>query len=517
MSEQTPLALPTLLETVRAVLPDDVAVYLVGGAVRDALLGRAAHDLDFVLDDHGIRTARRVADALQADFFPLDPERDTGRVIVSSPDGTRTLMDFATFRGPDLESDLKGRDFTINAIAMEIHSRQIHDPMHGGMDLKDKRLRACSPGAFRDDPVRILRAVRLAAAFGLQPLPETSRAMREAVGLLGEVSVERVRDELFRILEGPQPAACLRALELIGALDPVLPELGALKGIEQPGPHVHDVWDHTLATLRHLQSLLAVLAPEYVPDTASDWYLGLLSVRLGRYRQKFAEHFASSLNVNRSLSGLLGLAGLYHDVAKPTCRRVDENGQVRFWGHDQRGAEIAVARARALNLSNEEVDRLELIIQNHMRILFHTNRRAGQGKLPTRRAVYRYFRDTRQAGVDIILLSLADLRATYEHTLPQETWSAGLDVCRLLLENWWEKPEESVNPPTLLSGKDLLAEFDLRPGPQVGELLEAVREAQAVGKVSTRQEALDLARQLLTGASSPGDPGLHPTSKASEP
>ena len=503
MLEQNPLTLSPLLEAIRAALPDNLAVYLVGGAVRDALLGRTSHDLDFVLDAHGIRTARRVADALQADFFPLDPERDTGRVIVTSPDGVRTLMDFATFRGEDLESDLKGRDFTVNAIAMEIHSMQVHDPLHGGMDLKDRRLRVCSPSAFRDDPVRILRAVRLSATFGFQILPETSRAMREAVSLLGKVSIERLRDELFRILEGTKPAACIRVLDLVGALDQLLPELGELKGVEQPTPHVYDVWEHTLATVRHLQSLLAVLAPEYNPDTTSDWYLGLLSLRLGRYRQKFAEHLATPININRSLSGLLELAGLYHDVAKPTSRKVDENGQVRYWDHDQRGAEIAVARARALNLSNGEVDRLDLIIRNHMRILFHTNRLVRERKQPTRRAVYRFFRDTRQAGVDIVLLSLADLRATYEHTLPEDTWNAGLDICRQLLENWWEKPEESVNPPTLLSGKDLLSEFDLEPGPQVGRLLEAVREAQAVGKVSTREEALDLAAQLLGSSPSP--------------
>ena len=503
MSEQIPLALSPLVEAVRAVLPDDLTVYLVGGAVRDALMGWASHDLDFVLAAHGIRTARRVADSLKADFFPLDPDRDTGRVIVTSPDGGRTMMDFATFRGADLETDLKGRDFTINALAMEIHSRQIHDPLRGGNDLKEKLLRTCSPDAFRDDPVRILRAVRLSAAFGFQLVPETSQEMRAAVGSLEKVSVERIRDELFRILEGPEPAACLRALNQIGALVQVLPEIGALQGVEQPAPHVYDVWDHTLATLRHLKSLLAVLAPNYDPDAASDWYLGLLALRLGRYRQKFAEHFAAGLNVNRSLEGLLGLAALYHDVAKPTSRKVDENGQVRFWDHDQLGAEIAVARARAFNLSNDEVDRLNLIVQNHMRILFHTNRLAGQAKLPSRRAVYRFFRDTHEAGVDIALMSLADLRATYEHTLPQEIWSACLDICRLLLENWWEKPEESITPPVVLTGKDLLAEFDLMPGPKIGEILEAVREAQAVGTVSTRQEALDLARQLLMKSTSP--------------
>jgi poly(A) polymerase len=517
MPEQIPLTLPPLVESVRAVLPDDQSVYLVGGAVRDVLLGRTSHDLDFVLSANGIRTARRVADALRADFFPLDPERDTGRVIVTSADGMRTLMDFAVFRGPDLRSDLQGRDFTVNAIAMEIHSGEIQDPLHGGTDLKERRLRMCTPDAFQDDPVRIYRAVRLATAFDLQPLPETAQAMRRAVGGLASVSVERLRDELFRILEGPQPAACMRVLDQVGALEQLLPELGSLKGFEQPAPHVHDVWDHSLASLRHLESLLTLLTPPYSTETASDWYLGLASLRLGRYRARFAEHLASALNVNRSPDGLLGLAALYHDVAKPESRKVDEQGQVRFWDHDQRGAEIAAARARALNLSNDEVDRLDLIIRNHMRILFHTNRLVREGKLPTRRGVYRFFRDTQQAGVDVVLLSLADLRATYEHTLPQEVWSAGVEVCRLLLENWWEKPQESVAPPVLLSGKDLLTEFDLEPGPKVGELLEAVREAQAVGTVSTRQEALKLAQQLLKNPPSSQEKNATSAQEAGEP
>jgi tRNA nucleotidyltransferase/poly(A) polymerase len=507
MPEQIPLTLPPLVKAVRAILPDDQAVYLVGGAIRDALLGRTSHDLDFVLSADGIRTARRIADALRADFFPLDPERDTGRVIATSPDGLRYLMDFAVFRGPDLEADLRGRDFTVNAVAMEIHTGQILDPLHGGMDLKARRLQTCTPGAFQDDPVRIYRAARLGVAYGFNIPPETAQAMRTAVGGLAKVSIERLRDELFRILEGPRRAGCLSILDQIGALDQLLPELRGLKGCEQPAPHVHDVWEHTLAAVRHLELLLTALTPPYDPEASWDWYLGLAALRLGRYRSNFAEHLAAGLNVNRSVVALLGFATLYHDVAKPESRKVDEQGQVRFWDHDARGAEIAVERARALNLSNDEAERLDLIIRNHMRILFHTNRLVNEGKQLSRRGVYRFFRDTRQAGVDVALLSLADLRATYEQTLPQDTWRAGVEVCRLLLENWWERPQESVTPPVLIGGRDLMAEYDLEPGPKVGELLEAVREAQAMGQVTTRQEALNLVRQLLKTSSLSSDQG----------
>ncbi|MDO9130574.1 MAG: HD domain-containing protein [Anaerolineales bacterium] len=497
MPTSTLLIFPPLLDTLRAALPEDKVVYLVGGAVRDVLLGRATHDLDFAMSGDAIKTARRVANSLKADFYPLDPERDTGRVILMAKDGTRTVMDFAAFRGPDLEADLRGRDFTLNAMAVDVRTLALYDPLGGALDLLEKRLRVCSPSAIEDDPLRILRAIRLAAAFGFHILPETRQVMKQAVKLLPNVSPERLRDELFRILEGPQPATSLRALDLLGALASVLPELPALKGAAQPSPHVSDVWSHTLNVLTYLETILAALAPEYNPDTASDLFNGLMVLRIGRYRQQIAEHFSSVLNVNRSLRGLLFLAALYHDVAKPLAKTADEDGRLRFWGHDEEGARIAVERARALQLSGAEIDHLETVVRNHMRVHYHTNRLIKEQKSPSRRAIYRFFRDSGEAGVDVCLLALADFRATYEQTLPQEIWAACLDVVRLFLENWWEKRQESIAPPALLNGNDLMKELDLQPGAVIGQLLEAVREAQATGKVATRLEAVTFAKERL--------------------
>ena len=497
MPSISPLRFSPLLDSIRAAIPDGLTVYLVGGAVRDAFLQRETHDLDFSLKRGAIKLARSIADALKADFYPLDAERDTGRVIVSSADGTRTFLDFASFRGAELEADLAGRDFTLNAIAFNLRDNTIHDPLGGGVDLKEKRLRLCSASAIADDPVRILRGIRLAATFGFHILPETRGKMKEAADLLGTVSTERLRDELFRILDGPQPAACLRSLELLGALDKVLPELSRLNGVEQVPPHVYDVWEHTLATVSHLESILAALKPDYNPNHANDWFNGLLVMRIGRYRQQVGETLSTQLVAGRTLRALLFLAALYHDIAKPQAKKVDEEGQLRFWGHDQQGAEIASERARLLVLSRDETQRLETIIQNHMRIHFHTTRLVREGKPPSRRATYRYFRDTGPAGVDICLLTLADLRATYEQTLPQETWAACLDVVRTMLEAWFEKREEQVAPKLLADGNDLMRELSLKPGPLIGELVEAIREAQATGEASTREQALVLARKRM--------------------
>ncbi len=514
MPNTFPLTFPPILDSVRAALPDGLTVYLVGGAVRDALLGRPIHDLDFVLERGAIKIARRVANTIsrtgsgiikKADFYPLDTERDTGRVIVTNKDGTRILMDFAAFRGPypskesgqSLEADILGRDFTLNAIALNLSDNSIHDPLGGAMDLKEKRLRACSLSAFKDDPVRILRGIRLAAGFTFHIQAETRQGMKEAVSLLVNVSPERLRDELFRILDGPLPATCIRALDILGALNKVLPEVAGLKGVEQPFPHTKDVWEHSLATVNHLDGIFTALAPDYNPDSAADLRNGLMVLRIGRYRRQIGEIYAAPLSGDRSLRSLLFLAALYHDAAKPQTKKADEEGQLRFWDHDQQGGEIAASRARSLALSNDEATRLEAIIRNHMRILFHTNRLVREGKPPSRRAVYRFFRDSGPAGVDICLLALADLRATYEQTLPQETWAAALDVVRLMLENWFEKPAESIAPAPLVDGDDLMHEFNLQPGKAIGDLLESIREAQAMGDVNTREQALDLARRTL--------------------
>ncbi len=490
-----------LLKTVREALPADQPLYLVGGAVRDSLLGLPTHDLDFAVPSGALKLARSVANKLSGAFFPLDEQNDTARIILQREDGTRDSLDFAGFRGPDLESDLRGRDFTLNAMAMDVRTGQPIDPLGGARDLREKLLRACSETSFTEDPARILRAVRQAAAFGFTIQPETRQLMKTAVPLLPRVSPERQRDELFKMLEGPRPDASIRALELLGVLPVLLPELPALKGVEQSAPHVHDVWTHTLAVLRHLESILAALAPEYDEDKANaDLLNGLLTLRLGRYRQQIGAQLGSTLNADRSARALLFLAALYHDVSKPQTQSAEESGRIRFLGHDEQGANVALKRGMALHLSNDELDRLKLIVRHHMRIHFYTSRKAGEAKDPSRKAIYRFFRDAGPAGVDLILLALADLRATYDHTLTQETWAAGLDVCRAFLEAWYEKPEEMVAPSQLLNGDDLIRELKMKPGREIGELLEIIREEQVAQHLATCEEALAFARGWLSSA-----------------
>ena len=493
MSNTLPIS--PVIDQIRAAAPAEVPLHLVGGAVRDLLRGQPIHDYDFVLPSNALEASRKIANRIGAAYFPLDVARQTARLIFMDAQGTRHILDFASYRGGGLEADLRERDFTMNAMALDLRAPQeLLDPLGGAADLQAKRLRACSPTSFSDDPVRVLRAVRMAASFGLRISPETREQIRGAAAGLANISPERLRDELLRILDSPHPHTSIQALEMLGALPYVLPELPALKGVKQSAPHVKDVWHHTLDTLRVLEGILGVLGPVHNEEDAGNLLLGLLVMRLGRYREQINAHLQVELVPDRPQRALLFLAALYHDIAKPQTRTVEEGGRTRFFTHDELGAVTVAERAQALHLSNSETERLSKIVRHHMRPALLSHEAGG----PSKRAVYRFFKDTDAAGVDICLLSLADVWATYGTTLPQERWAQQLDTVRTLLEAWWEHSQEQVRPPALLNGNELMAELGLQPGPRIGEILEALREVQVEGVVSSRAEALAFARALAT-------------------
>jgi poly(A) polymerase len=496
---QTRLNQP-LLKRIIALLPKDVPIYLVGGAVRDAFLNRQSYDLDFVTGGNSMRMARKLGDELGAAYYPLDTERKVARLVLKPGEEISRIgagpirVDFSAYQGADLAADLLGRDFTINAMAVEVHQLQsLVDPLGGEADLAMKRLRACSPGTFLDDPVRILRATRLSVDLKLHILPETLDKIREASPYLHEVSAERLRDELFRILTLLHPSAALRILDNLNALDALLPEVGRLKDVLQSKPHVLDAWNHTLYVLSRLEDLLDVLGSEYNPQKADNLTMGLVVLKLRRYHQQIVEHFFNALNPDRPHRGLLFLAALYHDVGKAVTQSADAEGKISFIGHDQIGSQIVTQRGQALRLSNLEIERLATIVSHHMRpsLLSHADVK------PSARSIYRFFRDTGAAGVDICILSLADMLATYGPTLPPERWDKHLDVVQAMLGAWWDEKEELVFPPAVIDGNELMEAVNIESGPMVGYLLETIREAQVSHEVSDKDEAISLAKKIL--------------------
>jgi len=200
---------------------------------------------------------------------------------------------------------------------------------------------------------------------------------------------------------------------------------------------------------------------------------------------------------DRSARSLLFFAALYHDAAKPAAKSVDPGGRAHFLGHEVQGAEVAAKRGQALRLSNEEVDYASFMVRHHMRFPELAHRMELQRELPSRRAIYRFFRDAGPRGVDLVLMGLADLRGSRGTAMTDRAWTAFLETARLLLENYWEKPQESVAPPRLVDGVQVMQAYGLQPGRIVGRVLQAIQQAQAEGSVSSREEAIEFGRTWL--------------------
>jgi putative nucleotidyltransferase with HDIG domain len=444
--------------------------WLVGGAVRDLLLGRPLHDLDLAVPAGSVAAARRLADRVGGAFVPLGEAHGVARVIVAGPPPLQ--VDLADFRGPTLEADLAGRDVTIDALAVPLDdlaggaAAAVVDPTGGLADLRDRRLRACGPAAFADDPVRAVRLLRLAHTLGFGIEPATERLARAVVPALASTAAERVRDELTRALRLPRSAAAVREADAWSIIDVLFPETVAMRTATQSPPHRFTVWEHSLRALAALDDLLADLE------------------LLGIHADRVARHLAEPVGGDLTRREVLRLATLLHDVAKPETRSVDPDGRVRFIGHDRLGAERAEAIGGRLAWPNRATAILARLVRHHLRPMH-----LGMLDAVSPRARYRFFRDVGEEVPDLVCLTIADAAGTDGRPLaavwrgPTRTLLDGLLVGQV------EAVREAAVPP-LLRGGDVMAAFGLTPGPEVGRLLARAREAQALGLVGTREEAL---------------------------
>lgn len=465
-------------------------VWLVGGALRDHLIQRKTFDADFAVEGDARRLARRVADQLGGAYYDLDRERGTGRVLLDRHSPEPWILDFAALRGGTIEDDLRARDFTVNALGIDLaEPERLLDPTGGVRDLKEGLLRACSPGAVAADPVRSLRAVRLAADLGYRIEADTLSQVHAATTALQTVTAERVRDELFRILGGENPVGPLRTLAHLGLLSVLLPEVTSLRGVAQSPPHAHDAFEHTLAVIESLGRVTAVLRPSHDPEAASKMALAEVSLKLGRYRSELSDHLSAGLTPGRQTRQLLFLAALYHDVGKASTSSIADDGRIRFPGHEQISADLMRDRARTLRLSTREIARLFIVVRYH-----DLPAALDRSRQLTRRSIYRYFDQTSEAGIDIGLLALADRLGMYVPPIPQDVWRRRVDVVRGLFEAWYEG--DWLRQPRLLSGDELRDALGVQPGPELGRLLAVIREAQAAGEVNTREQAIALARRV---------------------
>ena len=451
--------------------------WLVGGFLRDALLGRPTSDVDIAVEGDAKALAVRFARANGSSVFALDAERGTYRVVLTSAQG-KIDFDFSRLQGVGIVGDLQRRDFTINALALPLSDwgiarwrENVIDPTGGRADLKSKRVRRISTRGLQDDPLRLLRAFRFSAELDFSPTKETVSDVRRHRLLLRKSAPERVREELLRLLATPRAAETLTDMDRAGLLGVLFPEVEPMRKTGKAYYGVGGVLTHSLAAVGSLERLLEELPHQFPP-----------------FHRPLIKHLHEIVGGHPRYAHLK-LVGLFHDIGKPATAK-KEGGKLHFYGHDAVGGRMVAKIAARLRLSSNESKSLSRQVGAHMR-----PGNLGHTPVLTDRAIYRFYRDLEGDAVGLLIVALGD---HFTYLTPRVRRSRKDPVyltIRKLLSHFFLKPDV-VEPPKIIDGNDLMKSLKLKPGPEVGTLLSAIREAQAAGEVKTKKDALALAKSL---------------------
>ncbi|MGP0053549.1 MAG: HDIG domain-containing metalloprotein [Solirubrobacteraceae bacterium] len=445
--------------------------WLVGGAVRDRLLGRRTSDFDVAVPEGAGELARKLGAAAGAFAFALSQEFGAWRVVAHD---RGWQLDLIPLRGATIEDDLSRRDLTINAIATPISGGDYIDPFGGRADLQRRQLRMVAPDAFRRDPLRTLRLARLACELGFAVDPATSGAARASAPALGEVAPERIFVEFARVVCADDALGGLALMDATGVTEAILPELSALRGVEQSRFHHLDVLDHTRAVLAETIALERDPGPVCAGDEIA-----------GEVRRWLAQPLANELTRGQALR----FGALFHDIAKPRTRAVTPEGRVTFIGHDDVGAELSAAILGRLRSAERLREHVAGLTRHHLRLGFLVH------QMPlSRRAVYGYLHACDPVEVDVTLLSVGDRLATRGDNA-EPAIARHLQLARELLPEALAWAADPPRPP--LRGDELAAALGIRPGPVVGGLLAELEAASFSGELATPEEAIERARRLI--------------------
>ncbi len=436
-------------------------IYLVGGCIRDTLLGRETIDFDFAVEGSGLEYAKLFAESLNATFVPL--KLDEGRVVYRR----RLVFDFSGLGTNKIEEDLRKRDFTINAIAARLEDIlqrkwRLIDPTSGVKDLQSKKIRMVSQNSLPDDPLRILRAFRFASQLDFEIDGKTLKAAKANSHLLTRVAGERISCEIFLILQTESSWSYVKKMSDSNILLVLFPEL---RQMDKLLPRI-ELLEHSIFCLKELEGILA----------------GERKVGFDKMELQVRSYFEW-----KRKKPLLKLATLFHDIGKPDTFSADKEGKIHFYGHDLLGEKLLVPILKErLRMSKRETTTITHLVRYHMRPHL-----LGREKELTQRAMRRFFADLQEEWVGVLLLAVADALATENGDVSK--------LKRLILQlvRFREEQEEKGKIQRLISGDDLIRELHLEPGPEFREILERVEEEQLEGRISTREEALELLRKML--------------------
>ena len=453
-----------------SLFPEKKGVYIVGGSIRDHLLGKLPLDFDIVVSENPERFSEKLANNLSGHRVQIGHKMPIIRVVAKNQ-----AFDISQIKGNNIFEDLAQRDFTINAMALSIESGQLIDCAHGKTDLHHKTVRMVSDGVFKQDPVRLLRAFRIAAVLNFEIEPKTIEFIRKEADLLWHCAAERIREELCHLFRSSRSYGYLEQMARTGLLFELMPELKHLKGCRQNRHHTYDVFDHTMKAYFHMEALLN---------------------NFSRMPANVKKPIRSHISVRNK--ALMKYAILLHDIGKPATRTKDGKGNIHFYGHAVKGAEMVETINKKLKIANRDMDYIDDMIRHHNRPR-HLFKLYAQGQL-TPKAQTRFFIHCGRRAPDIMLHSIAD----HQGKVPDPDKSFEKFIFKLL-SSFYEFHLPKTTSPPLLNGKDLIQQLGLRPSPLFKTILDQVEEARLSDQIMTKEDAVSLAKKILkrhTGSNS---------------
>jgi tRNA nucleotidyltransferase/poly(A) polymerase len=448
------------------IFPKAPGTFIVGGSIRDLLCGRSPVDYDVAVLGDPVKFAHQIKRSTNGRMVELGkPDQKIIRVV-----GEKIIIDVSSIKNASIEKNLQARDFTINAMAYDLSSNRLIDPVGAQHDLKHKTVRMVSKDIFKRDPVRLLRAYRIAAEFQFEIEPQTKAAIQKQAALIEQSAGERVRTELFKMLQCTDfhPYLCQMADSRL--LFAFLPELAALKQCRQNRHHEFNVFDHTLHAFFHLEGLLG-----------------------SNQKLLLANKEAAACRIDATQVPLLKLAMLLHDVAKPAVMTVSRDEKLHFYGHERQSAQVAEAICQRLKCSRRDTAKIHFLVRHHVRPRFLFTALHEQKAGP--RAVTRFFMKCAEQMPDLLIIAAADMLGKEAEFSERST--AFLAFLNRLMVDFETNFKPRISGSRLISGHDLAAEFGLAPSPLYKKILARVEEERLSSSDMTRQEALALVKRLI--------------------
>ena len=454
-------------------LPAAPHAYLVGGAVRDLLMQRHPTDVDIAVEGEAAAFAGTIADRLRARVVPIGkPDQVTHRVTSRG-----MLIDITSLAGESLETDLRRRDFTVNAMAYDLQAHRLIDILGGRDDITARQIRMVAEQAFVDDPLRLLRAFRMAALLDFDIAPETLVAIQRHSPRIDQPAGERVRAELVQLMACPASARQVQTMSDCGLLTCLIPEMQPMQHCRQNTHHDFDVYDHTLKAYAAIEQCLQTT--------------GRISGALEkRYHQP---------PYRKTTRAILKYALLLHDIGKPDTRRVDADGEVHFHGHADRSAHMAEAIHKRLRLSKTECEQARIIIASHGRPLsLFSAQNAGN---LSRKGINRLFRECDPWTPEVLLHALGDTLGKKKE--PDDAIDLAQHFIQDLIRDYFDRFRPLADKRPLVTGRDLMDHLGLKPSALIGDLLQAIDEERLAGRITMREEALACASEYLAAQDRP--------------